>query len=326
MMKRITTLTLCLVTALVLMAQGDPRSISMTGIPVEGVIDSMDVRLRAAGLTQWGSSEDGEDFYYRGKFYGIRAKFTVSLSPTTRLVRSASVSIGPYRTKGMIGRNFSYFLHKLQQEHGEMTQRGDSYYIMTDYGSVRLSQVDNGDGSTDIRVFYFASGAFYKDAYLMGLHGNVQEVVTENAVAEDQFLHFSEDGRLDNPDLAERHYDGYGYLLSGKMAEKEGHSDVSYTYSSSRHLLRRTLTNPVAGITYVHEYTYNQTDEVQSENQKVYDKTGECIMTIQLNNNYLTRDDMGNWTSNQLTLTYWEKGMQSQRTQVLQKRTIAYWE
>lgn len=312
--------------AVMLRAQGDPRSISMTGIPVEGLIDSMAVRLKAAGFTEWGGSQDGEDFYYRGKYYGIRAKLTVSISPDTRLVRSVSVSIGPYSTKGMLAKNFQYFLHKLQEEHGDMTHRDNGYYIMNDFGSIKLSQVSNDDGSTDIRAFYYASGAFYKDAYTMGLHGNVQEVVTENAVAEDQFMRFSEDGRIENPDLTERQYDGYGYLRSAKMTEKDGHSDVQYTYSSSHHLLRRILTNREAGITYVHEYTYNQLDEVQSESQKVYDKNNECIMTISLNNNYLTRDDNGNWTSNQLTLSYWEKGMQSQRTNVLQKRTLAYWE
>jgi hypothetical protein len=45
-----------------------------------------------------------------------------------------------------------------------------------------------------------------------------------------------------------------------------------------------------------------------------------------MRNNYLTRDDQGNWTSNSLSLSYWEKGSQSQQTTVLQKRTLAYWE
>jgi hypothetical protein len=49
-------------------------------------------------------------------------------------------------------------------------------------------------------------------------------------------------------------------------------------------------------------------------------------MTINMHNNYLTRDDYGNWTSNTLTLTYWEKGMKTQQSTVLQRRTIAYWE
>ena len=63
-----------------------------------------------------------------------------------------------------------------------------------------------------------------------------------------------------------------------------------------------------------------------SENQKVYDKTGACVMTINMHNAYLTRDEYGNWTSNSLTLSYWEEGSQSQQTTVLQKRVIEYWE
>ena len=45
-----------------------------------------------------------------------------------------------------------------------------------------------------------------------------------------------------------------------------------------------------------------------------------------MRNNYLTRDDNGNWTSNSLDFTYWEKGGQTQRTTVLQKRILSYWE
>ena len=159
----------------------------------------------------------------------------------------------------------------------------------------------------------------------MGFHGPVQEVVTENAVNEDQFLHFSQDGQLENPDLQERKYDGFGYLQTARMTEKEGYSLVKYEYDSQCRLLRRTLENPVAGITYVHEYTYNAQGELQSVNQKVWEKE-ECILTINLRNNFLTRDDQGNWTTNSLQLSYWEKGAQSQQTTVLQKRTLAYWE
>jgi len=81
----------------------------------------------------------------------------------------------------------------------------------------------------------------------------------------------------------------------------------------------------VAGISYVNEYTYNAESELQSESQKVW-QNDECVLTINLRNNYLTRDDQGNWTTNSLQLSYWEKGTQSQQTTVLQKRTIAYWE
>ena len=101
---------------------------------------------------------------------------------------------------------------------------------------------------------------------------------------------------------------------------------MEYTYDSRYRLVRRTLTNTVANITYINEYTYNDEGEIASQNQKVYDKKKECVMTINMRNNYLTRDDEGNWTTNSLSLSYWEKGQQSQQTTVLQKRTLAYWE
>ena len=159
----------------------------------------------------------------------------------------------------------------------------------------------------------------------MGLHGPVQEVVTENAVSEDQFMRFSQDGQLEQPDLTARHYDRYGYLVSAQMTEQEGHSDVVYTYDSRYRLIRRTLTNKEAGIRYIHEYTYNERDEIASQSQKVF-KGEECVLTINMHNNYMTRDGEGNWTTNSLSLSYWEKGSQSQQTTVLQKRTLAYWE
>ena len=109
------------------------------------------------------------------------------------------------------------------------------------------------------------------------------------------------------------------------MAEKEGFSLVSYEYDKQYRLVRRTLENPVAGITYVHEYTYTAEGEIQTVLQKVWEKD-ECVMSINLRNNFLTRDQQGNWTTNSLQLSYWEKGSQSQQTTVLQKRTISYWE
>ena len=204
--------------------------------------------------------------------------------------------------------------------------RDDAWYYMGDYGSVKLSEVTNENGSRDIRVFYYPTSAFYKDVFAMGLHGPVQEVVTENAVAEDQFLRFLQDGQLENPDLVNREYDRYGYLRRARVTEKQGYSDVEYTYDSRYRLVRRTLTNNTANIRYINEYTYNDQDEIMSQNQKVYDKTGACVMTINMHNSYLTRDDYGNWTSNSLTLSYWEEGSQSQQTTVIQKRVIEYWE
>lgn len=327
-MKKIVLIQVLLMVTMVLRAQSgtDPRSLLFMGIPLEGSIDSLTTQLTDAGFAEWGRSDDGEDFYYRGKFYGIRAKLLVSISTTTRFVESAYVTIGPYGTKSMFEKNFQYFLYKLQQDYGEFAKRDDAWYYMDDFGSVKLSVVTNDNGSRDIRVFYYPSSPFYKDALVMGLHGPVQEVVTENAVSEDQFLRFFQDGRLENPDLVNREYDRYGYLRRAQMTEKEGYSDVEYAYDSRYRLVRRTLTNKTANIRYVNEYTYDDQGEIMSQNQKVYDKTGACVMTINMHNSYMTRDDYGNWTSNQLTLSYWEEGSQSQQTTALQKRVLDYWE
>ena len=327
-MKKLLLVQLLMVFTTVLCAQSvtDPRSLRFMGIPLEGSIDSLSTSLVDAGFAEWGRSDDGEDFYYRGKFYGIRAKLLVSISAKTRFVESAYVTIGPYGTKSLLEKNFQYFLYKLQQDYGEFTKRDDAWYYMDDFGSVKVSEVANENGSHDIRVFYYPTSAFYKDAYAMGLHGPVQEIVTENAVSEDQFLRFLQDGQLENPDLVNREYDRYGYLRRARMTEKQGYSDVEYAYDSRYRLIRRTLTNSVANIRYVNEYTYNDQDEIMSQNQKVFDKTDACVMKINMHNSYLTRDDYGNWTSNSLTLSYWEEGSQSQQTTVIQKRVIEYWE
>ena len=327
-MKKIVFILALLMLTTVLHAQSeaDPRSLQFMGIPLEGTIDSLSPRLVDAGFAEWGRSEDGEDYYYRGKFYGIRAKLLVSISTKTRFVESAYITVGPYGTKSMFEKNFQYFLYKLQKDYGEFTKRDEAWYYMDDFGSVKMSEAVGDNGSRDIRVFYYPTGAFYKDALTMGLHGPVQEIVTENAVSEDQFMRFMQDGKLENPDLVNREYDCYGYLVRARMTEKQGFSDVEYAYDSRYRLIRRTLTNSVANIKYINEYTYNDQGEILSQNQKVYDKTGACVMTINMRNSYLTRDDYGNWTSNSMSLSYWEEGSQSQQTTVLQKRVIEYWE
>ena len=309
-----------------LYAQTDPNSLSLMGTPLEGPIDSVTVRLQAAAWTPWGHSDDGEDYYFRGNYYGIRAKLMLTITPRSRLVASAYVTIGPYSTQKMLERNRQYFSYKLKQTLGEPTERDGALVFMNDYGSVKLSVVDNGNGSNDIHVLYVPDGAFYKDALSMGFRGLVQDVVTENAISEDQFLRFSADGQIENPDLQSRQYDAYGYLRQARMTEKEGYSMVYYDYDSQRRLRRRSLENPVAGVRYVNEYTYNERGEVSTESQKVYEQSGECVLTIDMRYTYLTRDDHDNWTTNTLTLTYWEKDTQSQRTTVMQKRTLTYWE
>ena len=325
---RILLILLLLMLTTVLRAQSgaDQRCLQLMGIPLEGPVDSVSQRLTEMDFTEWGRSDDGEDYYFRGKFYGIRAKLLVSVNTKTRFVESAYITVGPYSTKSMFEKNFQYFLYKLQKDYGEFTNRDGAWYYMDDYGSVKISEVQNDNGSRDIRVFYYPTAAFYKDALTMGLHGPVQEVVTENAVSEDQFLRFSQDGQLEDPDLVDREYDRYGYLRHARMTEKQGFSDVEYEYDSRYRLVKRTLTNTTVNIRYVNEYTYNHEDELMSQNRKVFDKTGQCVMTINMRNSYLTRDDYGNWTSNSMTLSYWEEGTQSQQITVLQKRVLAYWD
>ena len=328
MMKKSIVIAILWAFAVVATAQqkGDPRSLQFMGIPLEGPIDSLVQYLEDAGFAGWGHSEDGEDYYFRGNFYGIRAKLMVSVRQQTRFVTSAYITVGPYSTKEMFEKNFQYFLYKMQQEYGTFTNKDGAWYYMDDFGSVKMSAVDNDNGSRDIRVFYYPLSAFYKDGLIMGLHGPVQEIVTENAVAEEQFMRFGEDGKVENPDLVNREYDRHGYLRRARMTEKNGFSDVEYEYDSQYRLVRRTLTNALAKIRYVNEYTYNDQGEIQSQNQKVFDQTGQCVMTINMRNNFLTRDDNGNWTSNSMSLTYWEEGAQSQQTMVLQKRVLEYWE
>lgn len=327
-MKKILTILLFLTTIPLWGQQlvGDPRSLQLMGVPLEGPIDSVTVALKEKEFAEWGQSDDGEDYYYRGLFYGFRAKLMVSIAAETRFVNSAYVTIGPYSTEKMLEKNLQYFLYKMKQDYGEFSQRDQSWFYIDDFGSIKLSVNDNENGSREIGILFLPTAPYYKDALSMGLRGDVQEVVTENAVAEDQFLHFNGYGQIDNPDLVDRHYDRHGYLLSARMKEREGFSTVEYTYDDSYRLVRRSLVNESAGISYINEYTYNEQDEILAQQQKVFDKTDQCIMTINMRNNYMTRDDNGNWTSNSLNLTYWEKGSKTQQVTVLQKRTLTYWE
>ena len=137
-MYRLFVIQILLMLTTVLRAQSgaDPRCLQFMGIPLEGSIDSLKTRLAEAEFEEWGSSEDGEDYYYRGKFYGIRAKLLVSISTQTRFVESAFITVGPYSTKEMFEKNFQYFLYKLQQDYGEFTKRDDAWYYLDDFGSV----------------------------------------------------------------------------------------------------------------------------------------------------------------------------------------------
>lgn len=101
---------------------------------------------------------------------------------------------------------------------------------------------------------------------------------------------------------------------------------IEYEYDAKNRLVKRTLTNKAVNITYVNEYIYNEQDEILNLSQKVYDEKNECVMSVNMRNNYEDHDDMGNWTRNALNIVYWEKGAQSQSTNVTQTRKIRYWE
>ena len=72
-----------------------------------------------------------------------------------------------------------------------------------------------------------------KDAANMGLKGMVQEVITENPVAESGIEHFSETGMLASDDIVDRIYNKAGYLVKAAMIEKSGDkSQLSYEYDA----------------------------------------------------------------------------------------------
>lgn len=328
MMKKLLFLLLILagMTSVQAQSRRDTRCMDFMGIPLEGPVDSFVVALKEKGFTEWGISDDGEDLYFRGDYYGIRAKVMVNVQLPNRFVQSVYVTIGPYRTKDMLTRNHTYFLNKLEKEYGEYIARGGAEYFMGEYGDIKVSENNNGNGSTDLNFFYMPSTPFYKDAIIFGLKGHVQEVTTENAVAENPLERFARNGKMENPDITERKYDAYGYLIQGKMLERQGMSIINYEYDAQNRLVKRTLTNKAANITYIHEYVYNEKDEILNLDQKVFDETNECVMSINMRNKYEDHDDMGNWTRNALNIVYWEKGAQSQTTNVIQTRKIRYWD
>lgn len=328
MMKKLFCLLVILTCGVDIYAQHriDTRCLDFMGIPLEGPVDSFVVSLQEKGFTEWGKSDDGEDLYFRGDYYGIRAKLMVNVQLTTRFVQSVYVTIGPYRTQGLLSRNRSYFLNKLEKEYGTYVTRGDANYFFSSYGDIKVSDTRNDNGSTDLNFFYMPSTPYFKDAIILGLKGHVQEVITENAVAENPMERFAKNGKMENPDITDRKYDTYGYLMQGKMLERSGMSVIDYEYDNRNRLVKRTLTNQAAKITYINEYIYNDDDEILNQSQKVYDEKNDCLMSVNMRNNYEEHDDEGNWTRNSLNIVYWEKDSQSQSTNVIQMRKIRYWD
>ena len=307
----------------------DARCLDIMGVPLEGPDSVFVPALESVGFERVISEDDEPgDYYFRGNFYGIRSNFVVSTDEKTGLLSTVLVTSGPYRTFALYDRNYRYFLLKLQRHFGNFDAKGDgSLHLMMDKGYVKISNILHEDKSRTIKVFYLNTTPYYKDAVNMGLKGAVQEVITENPVAENGIEHFDPQGKNTGTDIIDRQYSPTGYLVSAAMQEPTGaKSLLSYEYDEANRLIKRTLTNTTEGIRSVNEYSYNSDDEIKQQTQKVFDKNNECIVSITMKNNYTAHDDEGNWTKNELKLMYWEKDQQPQNMNVTQTRTISYWE
>ena len=307
----------------------DPKSISIMGVPLEGPDSVFIPALDSAGLKQVHPEEPEPDtYYFEGDFYGIKSTMMVTVNEKTKLLSDAVVTCGPYRTRDLYDRNQKYLLGRLQREWGNFKAKGDgSLYMLNNYGYIRQSTGLDEEGRHAIRYYYLNSSPYFKDVSNMGMKGFVQEVITENPVTENDMEHFDETGRLANDELIDREYDSRGYLVRAAMLEKSGgKSRLTYEYDSDDCLVKRTLINPATGIRSVNEYRYNTSFEITQQNQKVFNKDNECVLSITMKNDLSGRDDNDNWTENTMQLTYWEKGARTQIVQVKQSRVISYWD
>lgn len=307
----------------------DVKCISLMDVPLEGPDSVFIPAFESAGFTRVQPEDPEPDtYYFTGDFYGIKSKLMVTVDEMTKLLSEAMVTCGPYHTRAMYDKNQKYLLLKLQREWGNFKAKGDgSLYLLNDYGYIQQSQTIHENGTFSIRYYYLNSSPYYKDVANMGMKGFVQEVITDNPVAENNIEHFDQQGRLEGNDLIDRVYNPAGYLIRAAMKEKTGEkSKLTYEYDSENNLRRRTLINTASGIKSVNEYKYNSDNEISQQSQKVFNKDGECVLSITMKNNYEEHDDNGNWTKNTLSLTYWEKDQRAQMATVHQTRTISYWD
>lgn len=309
----------------------DAKCISVMGVPLEGPDTVFVQAMKEAGLVQtFPSDAEPDTYYFTGDFYGIKSNVMISVDEKTKLLSSALFTCGPYRTRELYERNQKYLLGKLQREWGNFKAKGDgsgALYLLNDYGYIQQTTPLHEDGSHTIRYFYLNSSPYYKDAANMGMKGQVQEVITENPVAENDINHFDPTGKLVSDELIDREYNKAGYLVRASMIEKDGgKSQLTYEYDSDDCLVKRTLINPATGIRSVNEYRYNTSYEIIQQSQKVFDKNNECVLSITMKNDLSERDDNDNWTANTMQLTYWEKGARTQIVQVKQTRVISYWD
>ena len=82
----------------------------------------------------------------------------------------------------------------------------------------------------------------------------------------------------------------------------------------------------VSGLKLVTDYKWDDDGEMTQQSQKAFDKDNECIMSVTMKYNIEERDDNDNWTKNTLHITNWLKGQRAQTMEVVQTRTISYWD
>lgn len=307
----------------------DTRCLDLMGVPLEGPDTVFIPAFEQAGFERVVSDDDEADtYYFRGEYYGIKSNLTVSVDENTKLLSSVLVSSGPYRTYALFDRNYRYLLLKLQRQYGNFDAKGDgSLHTMTSLGYIKISNIIQENKWRTIQVVYLNTTPYYKDAQSIGLKGSVQEIITENPVVEAQVEHYDANGKNVTADIIDREYNATGYLVKAAMLEPTGKKSIlEFEYNDECLLVKRTLTNVAERIKSVNEYKYNGAGEVASQSQKVFDKSGECILSINIKNEYTEHDDNGNWTQNNMKLIYWEKGRQAQNMRVRQTRTISYWE
>lgn len=301
----------------------------MMGAPLEGPDSVFLPALESVGFVRVQSQETEPGTYYlEGDFYGIKSTMTVTVDEKTKMFSEAIVTCGPYRVRDLYERNHKYLLGKLQREWGNFKAKGDgSLYMLNSYGYIRQSKGIDQQGRYSISYYYLNTAPYYKDAANMRLNGLVQEVITSNPVSENDMEHFDITGRLMSDDIVDREYDSRGYLVKAAMKEKSGgKSMLTYEYEDDGCLKRRTLVNPTTGIRSVYDYRYNTTNDISQLSLKAFNKDNECIVSINMKNDYSERDDNDNWTKNNMNLTYWEKGQRTQIQTVEQTRTISYWD
>ena len=284
-MKRIGILYVVLLMAVCAWSQTftDVKCLSLMDVPLEGPDTVFIPAFESVGFTRITPAEqDPDTYYFAGDFYGIKSNMSVTVDEETRLLSEVLVTCGPYHTRGMYDKNQKYLILKLQREWGNFKAKGDgSLYLLNDYGYIQQSQIMHENGSNSIRYYYLNSAPYYKDVANLGMKGLVQEVITENPVAENNIEHFDQQGKLEGNDLIDRVYNKAGYLVSAAMLEKTGEKSLlTYEYDHENNLKRRTLVNTASGIRSVNEYKYNGDNEISQQSQKVFNKENECVLSI----------------------------------------------